>query len=148
MKKMVIVLGCIAVAMLAFIGCTSKGDMMFTASGLDKVHIKELVVTNDVTKKTFNITDADGISKFEDELNNIELKEAKEDGEHSGCNVPGKNKYYVEFVGENNEVVGDLIISKEGDIQINNFQAKFIREVKNEEASKSLEEIIENNINP
>ncbi|MGL5417428.1 MAG: hypothetical protein ACRDAU_17295 [Clostridium sp.] len=148
MKKMVIALGGILAIMLVFVGCTSKKDMMFTGSGLDKIHIKELVVTNDVTKKTSNITDADAISKFEDELNNIKITDAKEEGEHSGCNVPGKNKYYIEFLGDNNQVVGDLIISKAGDIQINNFETKYIKEVQNEEASKALEEIIETNINP
>ncbi|MGL4875448.1 MAG: hypothetical protein ACRC30_12435 [Clostridium sp.] len=146
MKKIVIGLSTVILVMLVFMGCASKENMMFTKSGMDKIHIKELIVTNDVTKKTSTIKDADAISKFEDALNNIELKNAKEDGEHSGCNVPGKNKYYIEFKGENDNIVGDLIISKEGDIQINNFETKFISEVQNKDASDGLEEIIEKNI--
>lgn len=147
MKKfMVSIVGVIIISLIA-VGCTNKNGV-FVKSGLDKIHINEIIATNDVTGNVKNITDADAISKFLDGLDAIDVpKENNEEHSDSGCNVPGKNKYYIELKNENDKIVGDIIISKAGDIQVNNFENKYTKEIKNEEAANNLEQVIETNIN-
>lgn len=121
---------------------------LFTKSGLDKIQINEIIAIDDVTGKVTNITDADAITRFFDELNSIEVpKENKKEEAHSGCNVPGRNKYYIELKNNNEKIVGDIIISKEGDIKVNNFENKYIKEIKDTEAANNLEKLIQTNIN-
>ena len=113
---------------------------LFTKSGLDKIQINEIIATDDVTGKVTNITDADAITRFFDELNSIEVpKENKKEEAHSGCNVPGRNKYYIELKNNDEKIVGDIIISKEGDIKVNNFENKYIKEIKDTEAANNIE---------
>ena len=147
MKKIGIVFVICILAIGVFVGC-GKDKSVFTESGLDKLQITSLIVTNDVTKKTTEITDADGVSRFLDGLNNIDIpKENEKEEKHSGCNVPGQNKYYIELKDNNGKIVGDVIISKTNGILVNNFESKYTKEVVNETVANELDEVIQKNIN-
>lgn len=150
MKKTMVSIAVIVIAIIigvVLVKYVNKNGL-FTKSGLDKIQINEIIVTDDVTGKVTNITDADAISRFFDELNSIEVpKENKKEEAHSGCNVPGRNKYYIELKSNNEKIVGDVIISKEGDIKVNNFENKYIKEIKDTEAANNIEKLIQTNIN-
>ncbi|WP_317311093.1 hypothetical protein [Clostridium thermobutyricum] len=150
MKKTMFSIAVIVIAIIigvVLIKYVNKNGL-FTKSGLDKIQINEIIATDDVTGKVTNITDADAITRFLDELNSIEVpKENKKEEAHSGCNVPGRNKYYIELKSDNEKIVGDIIISKEGDIKVNNFENKYIKEIKDTGAANNLEKLIQTNIN-
>lgn len=146
MKKKVVFLAVCILIVGVFVGCNKK-DGVFNQSGLDKLHITSLMVTNDITKQSSEITDADGVDNFLDGLNNINIKNESEEKEHSGCNVPGQNKYYIELKDENGNIIGDVRISKTGGILVNNFENKYTTEIVNEKVANELDEIIEKNIN-
>lgn len=150
MKKTMVSIAVIVIAIIIGVVLVKymNKNGLFTKSGLDKIQINEIIVTDDVTGKVTNITDADAISRFFDELNSIEVpKENKKEEAHSGCNVPGRNKYYIELKSNNEKIVGDVIISKEGDIKVNNFENKYIKEIKDAEAANNIEKLIQTNIN-
>lgn len=150
MKKTMVSIAVIVIAIIigvVLIKYVNKNGL-FTKSGLDKIQINEIIATDDVTGKVTNITDADAITRFFDELNSIEVPtENKKEEAHSGCNVPGRNKYYIELKSDNEKIVGDIIISKEGDIKVNNFENKYIKEIKDTGAANNLEKLIQTNIN-
>ena len=150
MKKTMVSIAVIVIAIIigvVLVKYVNKNGL-FTKSGLDKIQINEIIATDDVTGKVTIITDADAISRFFDELNSIEVpKENKKEEAHSGCNVPGRNKYYIELKCNNEKRVGDVIISKEGDIKVNNFENKYIKEIKDTEAANNIEKLIQTNIN-
>ncbi|WP_297637112.1 hypothetical protein [uncultured Clostridium sp.] len=146
MKKKIVFLAVCILIVGVFVGC-NKRDGVFNQSGLDKLHITSLMVTNDVTKKSVEVTDADGVNNFLDGLNNINIKNDSEEKEHSGCNVPGQNKYYIELKDEKGNIIGDVRISKTGGILVNNFENNYTAETVNEKVANELDGIIEKNIN-
>lgn len=147
MKKVIVILAICLLSVGIFVGCGNK-KTVFTESGLSEIHITSLVVSNDVTKKTSEVTDADGVNKFLDVLNTLEIpKEEKTEEHSSGCNVPGQNKYYIELKDGDGNIVGDVIISKKGGILVNNFENKYTKEVLNESIANELDGVLEKNIN-
>lgn len=146
MKKKIVFLAVCILVVGVFVGC-NKREGVFNQSGLDKLHITSLVVTNDITKQTVEVTDADGVDNFLDGLNNINIKDEAEEKEHSGCNVPGQNKYYIELKDESGNIIGDVRISKTGGILVKNFENNYTAETVNEEVANELDGIIEKNIN-
>lgn len=148
MKKIGLFIPILIIIGILGVGC-SREKNLFTESGLDKVHIEKLIVTNEATKKVTDITNGDPVGQFLDEISSIKLEENKneeaanaEEGHSGGCNVPGKNTFYIELQDASGAIVGDLTISKDGDVQVTNFKNKYIKMVSNKEAALRLTEII------